>query len=174
MARTSRGSFRGTYPRRRKAWEEGPGGTASTNYSGSSAQIVGAGANIIVDGLTLLRTRGEFEIFMTAATAIPDGFRGAFGIGIVTTAAFTAGVASIPTPIAEQDWDGWLFWRAFGVHAGLQPNSDGSGYLRFEVDSKAMRKLDLLETIVAVVEVVEVGTATATSHFDSRVLLALP
>ena len=78
--------------------------------------------------------------FLTAATSIADGFHGAFGVGLVTSAAAAAGVGSIPTPVTEQGWDGWILHQYFHVHRGAAAFGDNAGVARFILDSKAMRK----------------------------------
>jgi len=170
--------------RHRSSWEAGPetsGGGAPQNISGSSVQLAGTAVQATVDSLTLIRTRGEFMAFLTAASAVGDGFHGAFGIAKVTAAAFTAGVASIPTPITEEAWDGWLYHRYFSLFSGgilataaaaekqLQVNNVTAA-LRLEVDSKAMRKQDVDEAFVAVIEVAVHGTAAMEWAFNCRLL----
>ena len=54
-----------------------------------------------------------------------------------------------------------------------QDGPDIASSLRLEVDSKAMRKFPVEMALYAVVEIVEVGTATINFHFDSRVLFKL-
>jgi len=82
----------------------------------------------------------------------------------------------MPTPLAEQDWDGWLYWTPLSIHNAVASGTEVSrGFSQSViVDSKAMRKLDEGDVIYATSEVVEVGTATADLFFDCRVLLALP
>ena len=48
-------------------------------------------------------------MFLSAATSALDGFNGAFGIGLVTRQALAVGVSAVPTPLDEEDWDGWLY-----------------------------------------------------------------
>jgi len=78
---------------------------------------------------------------------------GAFGLAIVSDQAFAAGVASVPGPFSQADWDGWFVWRSFdyALEAG-----DATGFrlisINQEVDSKAMRKISDNETIVLVAE----------------------
>ena len=121
-------------------------------------------------------------VYLTAATALGDGFHGAFGIAKATAAAVLAGVLSVPNPITEEAWDGWLYHRYFAVMAPgpiaaataaqetLQ-NAGNIASLRLEVDSKAMRKQDIDEAFYACIEVVEHGTATAEWLFNSRLLV---
>ncbi len=172
----SRGFTHQSRSRRRRGWEVGPGDTTVTAVSSSSAVFMGAGASALQDGLTLARLRGRFAAFLDTATGIGDGFSGAFGIGIVKAPAFAAGISSVPTPIAEQDDDSWIFWMPVQVFA--QDASDaGLGRGAFQeivVDSKAMRKLNEGDVIYAALEVVLAGTAVADFRFDSRALLLLP
>ena len=155
--------------RRLTNWGAGPGGTGAANISTSSAVILGAGITFINAG-TIVRIRGEWECFLSSVTSAGDGFRGALGIGLASSAAFTAGIASLPTPITESNWDGWMWHQFFGVHRGVADISAGS-YLRGAIDSKAMRKVSDDFTIFAAVEVVEIGTAALDLFLDSRMLL---
>ena len=184
MARRLTGLSRGfaRSNRRKTAWELGPGGTTVTAITSTSSVILGAGASPTEDGLTVVRTRGEFLAFLESATA-EGGFSGAFGIGKGSASAFAVGVGSMETPLDDEEWDGWLFHRYFTVKnptvgtatATDQPNSSaGSGILRLEVDSKAMRKLDIEDVIYAAVQVVVTGTAQVLINFNSRLLVKLP
>ena len=165
-------------PRRRKGWEEGPGQQgAQSTIATSTSVIMASGAQVLFDGFTLLRLRGSFTASLSASSVASGGFSGAVGVGICEQSAFAIGVTACPTPITEQDWDGWLFWEAFNVTTITATIGDGvnstSLIVRIPVDSKAMRKLNTGDTIYAVVQVAEVGTAILNTHFDSRILLAL-
>ena len=81
-------------------------------------------------------------------------------------------------PLTEQQWDGWLYWTPFSLHAltatiGEGVNAPGA-YQRIVVDSKAMRKIAVEEGFYAALEVTEIGVATMHGFFDSRMLFALP
>ena len=173
---------------RKTSWSVGPetsglGGPQA--ITGTGAVFAGTSTAFAFDGDTLVRTRGELLLLLTAASAVGDGFHGAFGIGLATTAAIVAAGASLPTPITEEDWDGWLYHRYFSIIAGGtiaaataaqqgdQVNST-SAALRIEVDSKAMRKVAIDMGLFAVVEVVEHGTAVAEFLFNCRTLIKLP
>ena len=100
----------------------------------------------------------------------------------MTAAAFTAGVASVPTPLTEVDWDGWMYHTFFQItspeavaaaavsHA--VPNNIPAA-LRREVDSKAMRKAEEEDAFFCAIEVQEIGTAVMQWHFNSRMLFML-
>jgi len=185
VARFQRSRLPRTGVRHRSSWESGPettaGGGAQSLVS-STADLASTAVQATVDGLTLIRTRGELVCFLKTAASDANGFHGAFGIAKVTSAAFLAGVASVPTPITEESWDGWLYHRYFSLFSAgpiavataaqeaLQVNNVCAA-LRIEVDSKAMRKQDVDEAFYAAIEVVEVGTATMSWTFNSRILI---
>jgi len=175
----SRGLPRGRVQsqRRRTDWSEGTGGTAGLGLTGAATtSFVGSALVPTVLGATIVRIRGQFDFMLTLATAAGDGFQGAVGIGIASTAAVTAGIASVPTPITEQGAESWLWWHVFSVHNPVVSSSGitRSGFQRIEVDSKAMRKFeDAAVTLYAAIEIVETGTATMTVRHDSRVLAML-
>ena len=175
--------------RRKTNWAIGPqtaGDGASIAIGSSQALLAANGAQVIESGITLVRLRGSLNLFLTSAAALGDGFHGAFGIGIATLPAFTIGVTAVPTPITEESWNGWLYHRYFGIFSGgpiaaataaqeaLQVNST-SAALNFEVDSKAMRKLNTDTVIFAALEVIELGaSSTMEFAFNSRLLVKLP
>ncbi len=153
------------------------GGTTSTAFSGAVSTFLGAALSPTIDGTTVARIRGRFLFQLITASAIGDGLVGAFGIGLASLAAVTAGAASVPTPIQEQAADSWLFWTP--IQAISSDASDtglsNSSSLNIEVDTKAMRKWSTEDALYAVVEIeTEEGTATAEAWFDSRTLLFLP
>ena len=184
----SRGLRRGRTTRssrRRTSWEVGPGGTTPTVITASGNAFLGSAVTPLADGLTVARIRGQLMLYLSTATTILDGFAGAFGIGKTTTQAVTAGAGSVPTPIDEQDWDGWLFHQYFALKAPVVVGGGGvqttggeilavSAALRMDVDTKAMRKLNQEDAIYAMIQVTEVGTAQMNVAFDSRMLVFLP
>ena len=92
----------------------------------------------------------------------------------MSSAAFAIGQTAVPTPITEADWPGWLYHQ-FGdcrvVTATIADGVNASGAnFRMEIDSKAMRKQGADETLMAVLEVSEQGTATMEMHGDLRIL----
>jgi len=178
------GNFRGSSrraivtSRRKTAWDAGTGGTASTPVNSSAAAFIGSGLNVLVDGITAVRIRGYLKMELHVVSGILSGFSGAFGIGKTSLAAFTAGIASVPTPITEQGQENWLYWQPFNVNAISATIADGvnANAVVFEtvIDSKAMRKMDVGDVLYAAIETVEVGTATMDVWHDSRILAKLP
>ena len=157
-------------PRRLTSWGFGPGNNAEAQLSASSAVIVGAGVTFGSAG-TVVRIRGRFGAYLVSFTSAGDGYIGAVGIGLAATAAFDAGIASLPTPITEEGWDGWLWHSFFGVHGGVAAASENAGHIELVIDSKAMRKVSGDMVVFAALEVVESGTAVMNISLNSRMLL---
>jgi len=159
-------------PARRPGWSVGPGGVISQTASGTS--LFGATAVAAEDDVTVIRTRGELTLFLSAATAALDGFEGAVGICKVTENAAGVGVTAVPSPVADIAWDGWLWYQFFSVKAMVATFSTAlqgaSVFARYVVDSKAMRKLNNTDNVVAVLEATEIGTAVLNARLDTRLL----
>ncbi len=182
----SRGRFRGRQgSRRRTAWEFGPGDvTIQTQITSSQSVILNSFVSPLTDGLTVARIRGELLMFLRTGAAALDGYLGAFGIGIASVAACTAGAGSVPTPITEQGAENWLYWTPISLLAcetldgSVSTDLSGVGgttsVIRHVVDTKAMRKFPIDQAIYACLEVMEQGASILNMHFDSRMLLFLP
>jgi len=152
--------------RRRTHWSEGSGAEAARGATGSIILFSLPSGH---EGETVVRVRGLLALVLTTATGVGDGYFGAFGMAIVTTAAATAGVGSIPTPLTEAGWDGWLLHRYFDVAKSVGDGGPGE-YARLELDSKAMRKVNEDESIVGVAEYAENGTAVIDTQVRCRIL----
>ena len=170
--------------RKRTSWDVGPetaGGGQPQTITASLGELAAVAVQLLVDNQTLVRTRGELMMLLETSSLQGNGFHGAFGIAKATTAAITAGAASVPTPLTEEEWDGWIYHRYFSLLSGGtiavataaqqadQVNATTAA-LRLEVDSKAMRKVEIFEGLYAAIEVVEFGTAQMTWSFNSRLL----
>ncbi len=175
--RFSRGSSLG-HSRRKTSWNEGPGGTTPTQFTSTGEAILGGGVAANLDGVTVIRIRGQLDFFLTSVAAAIEGFHGAFGICVVNEDAFAVGSSAIPDPLADQLWDGWMYHHFFDVHAITGTIADGVNaqvaHQRIEVDTKAMRKTPTEEVVVGKLEVVENGTAVMNVFFESRMLVKLP
>ena len=173
----SQRSFGANRVKRKTIWGLGPGSTVKTEITASSSVVVGSIFNYAVPG-TLVRLRGQLQLYLTAATAADDGFSGAFGIVLVRAAAAAAGIASLPTPLTDVE-DQFLYHRFFSVHApaafavtGYASDSMAAA-IQIDVDSRAMRKHTPGDSLVAVLEAVERGTSALAIWFDSRQLSKL-
>ncbi len=178
MAHSSRSRFpraRGSF--RKTTWSAGPLSGAVQSATAAGTTIISTGASL-GGVLTLVRIRGELTVWLEAVGTIGDGFtRVHAGIGIVSTDAFTAGAASMPTPIGDADW-GWLWYYAGGVIAGFSvTESENTGpisQIRIPIDTKAMRKMTPNETVFGAVQFhTEIGVATASFVMNTRMLSKL-
>ncbi len=169
--------------RRRTSWGVGPGSGTTTNQVSATGTLLPAGATLTDDGLTLIRTRGVLDMQITDSGTPAATMMGAVGIGVVTSEAFAIGATAVPLPVTDDQWDGWLYhwyfslWSANAINGGSQVDTDAINtnlaHVRFEVDSKAMRKIDFNETIMACLEVIETGTSIMNWSFRSRTLVKL-
>ena len=176
MARRS--GFHRQGQRRKTAWTVGPQ-EVDRNLTSSTAVLWSAGVVLTNEPqVTIVRVRGIITATLETVGAIGDGFFGAHGIGIATTAAFTAGIASLPTPLTEEDWDGWLWHTYFDIRAVTATIGDGVNAVgavdRTIIDSKAMRIWTEDMTLFGVTEVTESGTSNVEVQGQSRVLVKLP
>ncbi len=163
--------------RRPVTWAFGPS-DASNVISSTSSQLwtVAVADPEHAEEPTIVRTRGSGVLWLQTATAIGDGFEVGIGLCLVTDQAVAAGSASIPRPITNRDWDGWLWHTVEYVNAVTATIADGANavgaLVRYEIDSKAMRKWDQgAESIVGVLEATEFGTATMRHRANTRMLL---
>ena len=164
--------------RRLTDWAAGPF-SAPQDLSAAGPSLWDTAQSPLIPGLTVVRVRGEFTIVLNAITTVGDGFNNfAVGIGVASLAAFTAGVASLPTPLTEIEWPGWLWHSSHGELQGMSITESGQSpleALRGVIDSKAMRKLRTDEVIFGAIEMgTEVGTAVASFSARTRMLVKLP
>ena len=164
-------------------WSLGPGGETNTTFTSSTNTIVGSGVTPVGGKFTIIRTRGDLSGSLASAAAGANGFACAFGIAVVTLTAFAIGATAVPNPLDEADWDGWLYHRFFGMLSSAPISNAASedvdavlpvvAAVRFEVDSKAMRKIDETEVVASIMATTEIGTATMNVMFNSRMLVKL-
>ena len=189
MARQLRGFGRrsgSSSTRRRTGWSIGPGQVdgAAITFTASAKGLIGAGAASVADGQTVVRIRGEFLAYLTGVTAVNDGYLCALGIGIASEDAFMdIGVTALMDPISDVDWDGWLYHRYFSIHAtstltgvaaeDLDFANVVAAAVRFEIDTKAMRKIPEGDVLYMILQVVLDGGATLLVHGATRALVML-
>ncbi len=176
MARSRRFRSRQQSNQRHTEWLGTPPSTGVTVLGAATSVLFGFfdtrdASNFFPGPFTIVRTRGLFSAQSDLATG-GDPF-GAFGFTVVSGEAFDAGIASIPTPYTENDEDRWFvnqFWQQIAINTG-----DARIYTQnvYPFDSKAMRKVNNGDVIVAIVEN---ASATQGSHMlmDFRLLIKLP
>ena len=169
--------------KRKTSWALGPT-TDGVQAVTATSKVAWTFASVALsDGLTIVRTRGEFLAFLTAASGAAEGFQGALGIAKFTDQAVAIGPTALPGPLTDVDWDGWLYHRLLSVYSGdaivaagaaNEAGQGGQSGVRIEIDSKAMRKVNTNEFLVAVMEFTLEGTATLRTVGEVRFLVKLP
>ena len=130
-------------------------GLPSISLSIASAATTLGGALSFTGPGTILRCRGEMLITLDGVTAGEDTIV-TVALGIVSTDAFNAGGGSVPDPGGDADYP-WLYWKSTPltlehIDTGSTQFSELSASVRFEVDTKAMRKFKPNETLCWVVQ----------------------
>ena len=146
-------------------------GNSNTKTTGNQYAL-GAEAG---GGVTLIRTRGTGVIHMDPG-AISDMIFVGIGLCIVTVDAFAIGATAMPGPLTDIDFDWW--WHsifALGpVAVATELENSIIGNVRFEIDSKAMRKIKPNETLAFMMEgQQEGGTPTYDASVAVRTLFKL-
>jgi len=123
--------------------------------------VIGASTAILLGSLnaaalalrpfTIVRTRMDLRWASDQAAAAEDPF-GSFGMMVVTDTAAALGVTAIPDPGSNEDSD-WFLWQGLSVVFSLADATgiDANGGARYDIDSKAMRKVGADDDIVSVV-----------------------
>ncbi len=111
---------------------------------------------------TLIRIHGDVIANISARTAADDSAVLAMGIIPQSAAAIAAGVTAMPQPF-DDIGSPWLWHRMISMRSNIAPpnGSDLLGNLRIVIDNKSMRKFDLNQGLVLVVQnLVRTGTLT--------------
>ena len=138
-----------------KQWDAAPGiiteaSTTGNVLSGSLAFSIPA---------TILRWRSYFSVMFDETAQVGDRGIYTYAIGVFSTDAVAA--AEVPDPAAEPEYP-WVFWTEMRLDAfqTLGPTGGwGSQAQRYEVDSKAMRKIKPGESLVALIQVTNLAGA---------------
>ncbi len=101
---------------------------------------------------TIVRTHFEMYIFSDQIIATENQMA-AYGLAVVSDEASVAGVASIPTPATEISSSLWFAHQVL-LNSFFFSSNVGLGHhgTRYTIDSKAMRKVEIGQDIVAVAE----------------------
>ncbi len=75
---------------------------------------------------------------------------GAVGLAVVSDQSVAIGVTAVPTPITDMASDLWFAFKLW-LQSGSSVNDGQTGF-NYELDSKAMRKVDIGQDIILVVE----------------------
>ena len=106
---------------------------------------------------TVMRTRGQIAVWFDATPAAGDAVHVAIGMHVVPKGTDTS-ITSSPIGEAEAAW--FVYATAVLAFEGTGA-TEGMSWYRFEIDSKAMRKMGPGEEIQLVVQSATLGTAQA-------------
>ena len=123
--------------------------------------------------LTLTRILGVLQFQLKSVGNVQEGFQITWGIGLVSSDAFSVGVGAVPSPQDDMDWGGWLmhgFVNLISVSADVVDNVSNR-IVTVPIDVKAQRVMGPNDTVFMTADYLETGTATMTAMFDSRVLI---
>ncbi len=99
---------------------------------------------------TIVRSHFALQIRSDQAAAIEQQ-AGAFGICVVSDQATAVGVTAVPTPSSESASDLWFIHQYFNADASDLTDRTKPA-TRIFVDSKAMRKVDIGQDVIVLVE----------------------
>ena len=135
--------------------------TFGASLTGSIAGSVGLALTVAAG--TLVRTRGLIQASVTTSGAAANDIVGVFGIIIVSSEAFSAGLASLPTPLSDPERD-WVVWQPFGLYAdATTPGEAATGANSITpFDSRGMRKMKTNDVMAPVFEAAQNDATTGT------------
>jgi len=135
--------------------------TGFTN-TGSAILFTLNAAALALRPFTIVRTRFRLRV-VTDQIVASETIMGSFGICVVSDQSTAIGISAVPTPTTDMASDYWLVHQLYysdpTFAAGLSFDPDPTQY---EVDSKAMRKVDLGQDVIVVAE----GNSAADGGYD--------
>ena len=102
---------------------------------------------------TIVRVRGVLALRSDQIGALED-FHGAFGMAVVEEPAAGVGVTAVPSPVFNAASEAWFVWQAFaGSFTFVSAvGFDGNAGHQYEIDSRAMRKVNSEQRVVILLE----------------------
>ncbi len=143
-----------------KQWDFLP----SVNQVTAIATVISGSGLAFAIPATILRVRGYVTAAFDETKQVGDTMRIIFGLGIVSSDAFTLGATALPNPGGQAEYP-WLWWGGGNLEAFVAAGEEafGTTAFRLEVDSKAMRKVKPGQTLAWIVETAGVAGAPVTS-----------
>jgi len=131
------------------------------SFQSVDTAAIAAGAKVVLASIntftrapfTIIRIRGVLKIITDQNVANEEQI-GAFGVGLVNIVASNLGTTGVPGPFTDILWDGWMLHQSFvqrnefSTAAGFESTSG----VNYELDSKAMRKVEVSQGLEVVVE----------------------
>ena len=144
--------------RRSTSWLQfQPVGSTQTAAGGTILFSLNAAA-LALRPFTVVRSR--FLVSIETDQVANDEIQiGAVGLAVVSDEAVAVGVTAVPTPIGQMGSDLWfvhqLLYASFALSSAV--GITGSHQKVYEIDSKAMRKVDAGQDLIVVVELSAAG-----------------
>ncbi len=145
-----------------------------TNLSAVGGTIIFSlnAAALALRPFTIVRTRFLVGI-ISDQTAASENQVGALGMAVVSDQAVAVGVTAVPTPIIDMASDLWfvhqLMYNTFVFASGI--GFQDGGLKVTEIDSKAMRKVDIGQDMVVVGGLSGAASAGFTMFVGGRMLV---
>ena len=111
---------------------------------------------------TIVRSRFVIGV-ESDQTAASESQIGAFGMAVVSDEAVAVGVTAVPTPVTQMASDYWFVHQIF-MSSCIVKDATGIDFdvmKNYEIDSKAMRKVDIGQDLVLVAELSAAGAGFA-------------
>jgi len=143
-----------------KQWSNAPGLIQQIAATGT---FLSGSLSFLAPG-TILRVRGYVAAFFDATMQVDDRMVLTFGLGIFSTDAVALGATAVPDPADEPQYP-WLWWKEFRLDSKTTTGLTGGWGIaaqRYEVDTKAMRKVKPGESLVMVFQSTNLAGAPAT------------
>ncbi len=125
------------------------GSTLLTASSNTLISVYNAAA-LSARPFTVIRTRLEL-LYFSDSEAVDETPFGALGMTVVSQKAAALGITAIPTPITNSDGD-WFMWQGLAAANRFGGSEADSLFQRTVIDSKAMRKIGVDDSVAIVVE----------------------
>ena len=145
-----------------------------TTSAAASAAVLTVSLNAAALALrpfTIIRTRGIMHT-RSDQTSVLENYSAALGFAVVSDQSVAIGVIAVPTPDTDRGSGLWFVYEeiagVFGFVSGIG-TSDPFGSTRY-FDSKAMRKVDVGQDVISVLENTSVSLGTST-HMAARMLI---
>jgi len=166
--------FQRAAPRRRMTWEGSQVDMTMTSGASTVLAIVTEATLENIPNPTIVRVRGNLLLRVTAQGAA--GTRGILFLGIKLTTATALAATAVEVPGTDIGSD-WLWWEARGfstLDTGIGQSNNQQTYVHLPIDSKAMRKVEINQVLVLVVQhTALVSTQTLQATGGLRILLKL-
>jgi len=119
---------------------------------------------------TIVRVRGVIQWGSDQEAASETPF-GAYGETVVSDQASAIGVTAVPTPTTDANSDLFLYYQTLVFALHVTPAGTGPGYQQYNLDGKAMRKVNDDQDLVTSVE--NNSAVGATIVVSSRLLVKI-